>query len=64
MTVYYRDNIYKDGNSLFPLDKDLIVEKDKTFSLDNYIDFFTIVCTKPGIFSLRSFHYYHLMENQ
>ena len=56
MTVYYRDNIYIDGNSLFPLDKDLIVEKDKTFSLDNYIDFFTIVCTKPGIFSLRSLH--------
>ena len=56
MTVYYRDNILKEGNSLFPIEKEYEVEKDKTFFLDNYIDFFTITCTKPGIFSLRSLH--------
>ena len=56
MTLYYRDNILLEGDSLFPIDKEYEVEKDKTFSLDNYIDFFTITCTKPGIFSLRSLH--------
>ena len=56
MTLYYRDNILLEGDSLFPIDKEYEVEKDKTFSLDNYIDFFTIICTKPGIFSLRSLH--------
>ena len=56
MTLYYRDNILLEGDSLFPIDKEYEVEKDKTFALDNYIDFFTITCTKPGIFSLRSLH--------
>lgn len=56
MTLYYRDNILKEGNSLFPINSEYIVEKDKTFFLDNYIDFFTITCSKPGIFSLRSLH--------
>lgn len=56
MTLYYRDNILIEGDSLFPIDKEYEVEKDKTFALDNYIDFFTITCTKPGIFSLRSLH--------
>ena len=56
MTLYYRDNILKEGDSLFPINKEYEVEKDKTFFLDNYIDFFTITCTKPGIFSLRSLH--------
>ena len=56
MTLYYRDNILLEGDSLFPIDKEYEVEKDKTFALDNYIDFFTIICTKPGIFSLRSLH--------
>ena len=53
MTLYYRDNILLEGDSLFPDDQEYIVEKDKVFYLDNYIDFFTIVCNKPGIFSLR-----------
>ena len=53
MILYYRDNILLEGNSLFPDDKEYMVEKDKVFFLDNYIDFFTIVCNKPGIFSLR-----------
>ena len=53
MTLYYRDNILLEGDSLFPDDQEYIVEKDKAFYLDNYIDFFTIVCNKPGIFSLR-----------
>ena len=53
MILYYRDNILLEGNSLFPDDKEYIVEKNKVFFLDNYIDFFTIVCNKPGIFSLR-----------
>ena len=56
MTLYYRDNILKEGDSLFPINSEYIVEKDKTFFLDNYIDFFTITCSKPGIFSLRSLH--------
>ena len=56
MTLYYRDNILLEGDSLFQIDKEYEVEKDKTFALDNYIDFFTITCTKPGIFSLRSLH--------
>ena len=53
MTLYYRDNILLEGDSLFPYDKEYIVEKNKVFFLDNYIDFFTVVCNKPGIFSLR-----------
>ena len=56
MTLYYRDNILLEGDSLFPDDQEYIVEKDKVFYLDNYIDFFTIVCNKPGIFSLRPLH--------
>ena len=56
MTLYYRDNILLEGDSLFPEDKEYVVEKDKVFYLDNYIDFFTIVCNKPGIFSLRPLH--------
>ena len=56
MTVYYRDNILLEGDSLFPEAKEYVVEKDKVFYLDNYIDFFTITCSKPGIFSLRPLH--------
>ena len=56
MRVYYRDNILLEGESLFPTQQEYIVERDKTFLLDNYIDFFTIFCIQPGIFSLRSLH--------
>ena len=56
MRVYYRDNIFLEGDSLFPMEPEYLLEKDTTFFLDNYIDFFTISCIQPGIFSLRSLH--------
>ena len=56
MTLYYRDNILLEGESLFPTNPEYIIEKDKVFLLNNYIDFFTITCTKSGIFSLRALH--------
>ena len=54
MTVYYRNNITLEGQSLFPaLDKYSVV-KDEYIYINNYIDFFTFMCTKPGSLTLRS----------
>ena len=56
MTLYYRDNIKLEGDSLFPDQEEYILPKDELYELNNYIDFYTITCTKPGKFSIRP-HY-------
>lgn len=56
MTLYYRDNIQLEKDSLFPEQDEYIVPKDELYELNNYIDFYTVTCTKPGKFSIRP-HY-------
>ena len=56
MTLYYRDNIQLEGDSLFPDQDEYILSKDELYELNNYIDFYTVTCTKPGKFSIRP-HY-------
>ena len=56
MTLYYRDNIQLESDSLFPDQEEYILPKDELYELNNYIDFYTVTCTKPGKFSIRP-HY-------
>ena len=54
MTVYYRNNIKLEGSSLFPDTQNYKVEKEEYIYINNYIDFFTFICSEPGALSLRS----------
>ena len=53
MTLYYRDNIQLESDSLFPFQDEYIVPKDELYELDNYLDFYTVTCTKGGKLSIR-----------
>ena len=54
MNVYYRNNINLERGSLFPFSEEYKKKKEYPIFMQNYIDFFTFTCFKPGILSLRS----------
>ena len=54
MEVYYRNNIYLEGESLFPCMEKYLQKKGMNIYIENYIDFFTFTCSKKGTLSIRS----------
>jgi len=54
MKVYYKNNIFLEGESLFPYLEKYIQKKGINIVITNYIDFFTFTCSKKGTLSLRS----------
>ena len=54
MEVYYRNNIYLEGESLFPCMEKYLQKKGMNIYIENYIDFFTFACSKKGTLSIRS----------
>ena len=51
--LYYKNKISIEEQSLFPSLEKNIKEKETAFVLNNHIDFFTIICKKPGMFFLK-----------
>ena len=54
MNVFYRNNITLEGKSLFPILEKYKIKMDNLIYINNYLDFFTFICDKPGTLTIRS----------
>ena len=54
MNVYYRNNVTLEGQSLFPYLEKYKIGMESFIYINNYLDFFTFTCNKPGSLTLRS----------
>jgi len=56
MSVYYRSDFVLEGESIFPVVDKYKRKEETAIILNNYMDFFTFSCVKPGSIFIRSIY--------
>ena len=56
MSVYYRSDLVLEGESIFPVIDKYKQKEETSIILNNYMDFFTFSCIRPGSIFIRSIY--------